>query len=367
MNDTYFMKMALNLAAKGEGYTSPNPQVGAVVVKEGQIVGKGFHEYAGGPHAEVNALKAAGEAARGATLYVTLEPCNHTGRTPPCTQAVIESGIRKVVAAMRDPNPDVRGDGLSVLERHGLEVRAGICEAEASQLNEAFIKYAQTKRPFVVLKCAATLDGRIATKTGDSKWVTGEVARAKVHRMRHACDAIMVGCGTIKIDNPSLTTRIEGFKGKDPLRLILDTHLSIPEDARILHLASEADTLIVTAPRAPAERKAAIERKGVGIMEVPEKEGKIDLVVLMQKLGQSGVTSLLIEGGSKVIAQSLKAHIVDKINFFYAPKILGGNDGIPICSGAGPSLMAQSVPVHSVRTQRCGDDILIEGYINHAR
>ncbi len=211
MDDRHFMKMALDLAVKGEGSTSPNPMVGAVVVKDGQVVGSGYHKIAGGPHAEVNALEAAGELAKGATLYVTLEPCNHTGRTPPCTRKILELGIERVVAAMKDPNEKVAGGGAEFLEQNGIRVTIGVCEEQARKLNEAFIKYIRTGRPFVMTKCAATLDGRIATRTGDSRWVTGETARRFVHRLRHRVDAIMVGINTIRTDDPSLTTRLTGL------------------------------------------------------------------------------------------------------------------------------------------------------------
>ena len=246
MNNQNFMETALELAARGAGYTSPNPMVGAVVVRNGAIVGQGWHRKAGGPHAEVHAIDDAGERARGATLFVTLEPCNHIGRTPPCTLKILSAGIRHVVMAMADPNPDVRGGGADFLINNGITVETGVCEDQARRLNEIFIKYIQTKRPFVILKCAATLDGRIATRTGDSRWVTGEASRNYVHELRHRMDAIMVGINTVKTDNPHLTTRLEGKTGVDPVRIILDTNLSIPEDANVLQIPSAADTIIVT-------------------------------------------------------------------------------------------------------------------------
>ena len=261
-SDADFMRMALNLAREGWGYTSPNPMVGAVVVREGMVVGKGFHQMVGGPHAEVHALEEAGESAEGATLYVTLEPCNHLGRTPPCTRRVIESGIRRVVVAMEDPNPDVQGGGNAFLRARGIKVDVGILEDEARKLNEIFITYVTTRQPFVILKCAATLDGRIATRTGDSKWVSGEKSREFVHYLRHGLDGILVGSGTVLADDPSLTTRREGRKGVDPIRIILDTRLSIPENARILNLDSEAETILVTGETVSEKRKAA-DRKSV--------------------------------------------------------------------------------------------------------
>ncbi|MEZ4526839.1 MAG: bifunctional diaminohydroxyphosphoribosylaminopyrimidine deaminase/5-amino-6-(5-phosphoribosylamino)uracil reductase RibD [Desulfobacterales bacterium] len=337
--DIFFMKTALELAERGRGYTSPNPMVGAVVVKDGKTVGRGWHEFAGGPHAEVNAINDAGEAAKGADLYVTLEPCNHYGRTPPCTQKILESGIARVIVAMNDPNPDVKGGGNEYLRARGIAVTTGICEKEALVLNEAFVKYVRTKEPFIIVKCAATLDGRIATRTGDSKWVSGEQSRAFVHELRHRADGIMVGIGTVASDDPSLTTRMEGRKGKDPARIILDSRLSISENAKVLHLQSETDTIIVTGEDIADDKKKRLKGKGIRVISAPLKDGRINLKVLMGRLGYIGIASLLIEGGSRVIASALNARIVDKIMFFYAPKILGGDDGFPICRGLGPELM----------------------------
>lgn len=367
MNDEKIMKLALDLAGKGIGFTSPNPMVGALLVKDGEVIGKGYHHAAGKAHAEVNAIDDAGPLAKGAVLYVTLEPCNHVGRTPPCTEKILAAGIREVVVAMRDPNPNVTGGGIDYLQQRGIPVRSGVCEAEARKLNEYFIKYVTTNRPFVIIKCAATLDGRIATRTGDSKWVTGTESRAFVHRLRHAVDAIVVGIHTIQQDDPSLTTRIDGEEGKDPLRVILDTRLSIAEDAKVLRLQSDSATILVSAvPVSDAQKKKRVrlEKKGVRIVEAPLKQGRIDLDKLMDRLGADGITSLLIEGGGEVIASALAAGIVDKLFFFYAPKILGGDDGVPICRGRGPELMDRCVRVRDIDVRRFGSDVLIEGYIN---
>jgi diaminohydroxyphosphoribosylaminopyrimidine deaminase/5-amino-6-(5-phosphoribosylamino)uracil reductase len=355
MDDEYFMKMALHLAKKGRGYTSPNPLVGAVIVKGGQVKGRGYHQSIGEAHAEVNAIANAGSEARGATLYVNLEPCNHTGRTPPCTRKILEAGIKRVVFAMEDPNT-IAGGGAAFLKKHGVEVRKGVCEKQAERLNEAFIKYVQTKRPFVILKCAATLDGRIATRTGDSKWVTGEKARRFVHQLRHGVDAILVGIGTIRADDPSLTTRLRSRKGADPVRIVLDTHLSISPEARILKLDSDSDTILVTG------RKIAEDKKKSFIQQ-PDASDQIDLNLLMDQLGSMGIASVLIEGGSRVIASAFSSGIVDKIHFFYAPKILGGDDGIPICRGTGRRLMKESIRIKNIRVRRFDDDVMIEGYI----
>ncbi len=362
MEHEHFMRMALKLAKKGQGYTSPNPMVGAVIVKNGQIVGRGYHRAVGQAHAEVNAIEDAGVKAKGATLYVNLEPCNHTGRTPPCTRKILDAGIRRVIVAMADPHTKARG-GASFLRQHGIEVQVGVCEKQAVRLNEVFIKFVSTGRPFVILKCAATLDGRIATRTGDSKWVTGEKARRFVHRLRHAIDAIMVGIGTIQADNPSLTTRLGTPKGVDPVRIVLDTHLSISPDAQVLALDSDAETIVVAGRAAAREKSKHIPKARVRIIEQPLKGGQIDLSSMMDWLGSEGITSLLIEGGSCVLASALNSGIVDKVLFFYAPKILGGDDGFPICRGAGPALMKDSIQLDHIRVQRFADDVMIEGYI----
>jgi diaminohydroxyphosphoribosylaminopyrimidine deaminase/5-amino-6-(5-phosphoribosylamino)uracil reductase len=368
MNDEYFMQLALGLAKKGEGFTSPNPMVGAVIVKNGKVVGKGYHHAAGKAHAEINAINEAGALAKGATLYVTLEPCNHTGRTPPCTQKILASGIRRVVVAMHDPNPDVKGGGIDYLKHQGIEVKAGVCEEQAKKLNEIFIKFVRTHRPFTIIKCAATLDGRIATRTGDSRWVTGEESRKFVHRLRHAVDAIMVGINTVEKDDPSLTTRLEnrlgGLKCLDPVRIVLDTHLRIAEKAKLLRLDSDSDTIIITGHSVSEDKKSRIEQQGARVIECPVKDGLIDLDMLMDRLGALGITSLLIEGGSRVIASALSAGIVEKIFFFFAPKILGGDDGVPICKGKGADVMKSCIPVKNVNIRQFGKDVMIQGYID---
>jgi diaminohydroxyphosphoribosylaminopyrimidine deaminase/5-amino-6-(5-phosphoribosylamino)uracil reductase len=363
MNDEHFMQMALDLAQKGQGFTSPNPMVGAVVVKDGRVVGSGYHHAAGRPHAEVNAIDDAGQAASGATIYVNLEPCNHTGRTPPCTHKIIQSGIRRVVVAMKDPNPNVAGGGIDYLKAQGLEVALGVCQEEARRLNEVFIKFIRTRRPFVILKCAATLDGRIATRSGDSKWITNEQSRSYVHHLRHCVDGILVGVNTVKADNPSLTTRLNHGPGMDPIRIVLDTRLTIPVDARILRLDSDSDTILVVGQNVDPHKRAALEKNGVRILDAALENSRIHMPSLMQQLGAMGITGLLIEGGGRVIASALHSGIVDKIAFFYAPKILGGDDGISICRGKGPAAMKDSIAVKDISVQRFGDDVMIEGYI----
>jgi diaminohydroxyphosphoribosylaminopyrimidine deaminase/5-amino-6-(5-phosphoribosylamino)uracil reductase len=363
MDDRHFMDMALELAAKGEGFTSPNPMVGAVVVKDGQVVGRGYHKIAGGSHAEVNALDAAGDLAKGATLYVTLEPCNHTGRTPPCTRKILELGVTRVVAAMEDPNKKVTGGGAEFLEQNGVQVTTGVCEAQANKLNEAFTKYVSTGRPFVMAKCAATLDGRIATRTGDARWVTGETARRFVHQLRHRVDAILVGINTVRNDDPSLTTRLPGLQGCDPVRIILDTHLSISPDARVLRQSSAAPTILVAGSAVEGNKKRTLEKTGARVIEVSLKNDLIDMNALMEQLGAMELTSLLVEGGSRVLASAFNNAVVDKVFFFYAPKILGGDDGVPICRGPGAELMSECIAINDIAVHRLGDDVLIEGYV----
>ena len=364
-DDEYFMKKALDLALKGQGETSPNPMVGAVLVKNGRIVGKGYHLSAGSAHAEVNAIDDAGSNAENATLYVTLEPCNHHGRTPPCTEKILKAGIRRLVVAMEDPNPDVTGGGMAYLAKQGITVVPGVLRTEAERQNEVFVKFVKKKEPFVILKCAATLDGQIATRTGDAKWVTGETARQYVHRLRHRSDAILVGIGTVRKDDPRLTTRLPDRQGKNPIRIVLDTHLTISEDAKVVQSVSEAETWIVSGKdiSGAGAKRVCLEKAGVRVLAAPVSQGRIDLQLLMQQLGRHGITSLLIEGGGDVMASAVSAGIVDKIVFFYAPKLLGGNDGVPMCRGRGPELMKGARPVSGITVRRFDDDIMITGYL----
>ncbi len=366
-DDEHFMKMALGMASLGRGTTSPNPMVGAVVVKNGNVIGKGYHQAAGLAHAEVNAIENAGCDAKSATLYVTLEPCNHHGKTPPCTEKIIEAGIERLVVAMPDPNPEVRGGGLAYLAQKGLKIASGVCQKEAQDLNEAFVKYITQKRPFVILKCAATLDGQIATRSGDARWVTGEASRRYVHRLRHAVDAILIGIGTVQKDDPQLTTRLPEGAGQNPIRLILDTNLRISKKAQVVQTSHEVETWIISADAVDSAemraKKIRLEKAGVRLVTAPMRQGHIDLEALMPLLGRKHITSLLIEGGGEVIAATVAAGIADKIVFFYAPKILGGNDGIPICKGKGKNRMQAAWPVSNIRIHRFDDDIMIEGYL----
>ena len=358
-----FMKAALGFARKGLGKTSPNPAVGAVIARRGQVVAAGFHRKAGGAHAEVEALnQLRGKARRGDTLYVTLEPCNHFGRTPPCTQAILEKGIRKVVVGMRDPNPHVTGGGCDYLSGQGVEVVTGVLEEECRRLNEWFVTYVTKGRPFVIAKTALTLDGWTATSTGHSRWVTNERSREWVHRLRHQVDGILVGVGTVMADDPLLNTRLKKGRGKDPVRIIVDTHLRIPVNARVLAHPHESETLIAVSEDVPSRRIERLRTKGISFLVCPKKEGRIDLIALMDMLGKRSITSVLLEGGATLMGAMIREKLVDKFCIFKAPKILGGSDGRPMALGQGPSKMDQSIPLKDIRIKRFGDDLLITGY-----
>lgn len=364
MTDDEYMQAALSLAANGKGFTSPNPCVGAVVVNNHRIQGQGWHHAAGRPHAEVEAINDAKGSTCGATIYVTLEPCNHFGKTPPCTHKILEAGITRVVVGCKDPNPYVSGGGIQFLREKGVEVVSGVMENEAALLIEDFIWYTRNeKRPFVTLKCAATLDGRIATATGDSKWITNETSRSFGHRLRHEADAILIGSGTLHADDPSLTCRIQGKKTRDPARIILDTRLSIREDATIINQDSHAPTIIVTGPDVPKEKRDAVTARGAKVMEVSLEAGRLDLRELMIKLGRMSVVNLLVEGGGKVAAAALKAGIVNKVCYFMAPKLLGGSDGKPVFDGKGPQKISDVFSLQHTSVEQMDSDILIKGYL----
>ncbi len=368
MTDSDYMARALELAARGKGYTSPNPCVGAVVVKNGQIIGQGFHAKAGGPHAEVVAIDDAAaktpEKLANATIYVTLEPCNHFGKTPPCTHKILNAGIGRVVVACKDPNPDVAGGGIEFLREKGLEVVSGLMEQEALTLIEDFVWNAQNhKTPFVTLKCAATLDGYIATRTGDSQWITSSASRNFGHELRHQNDAILIGAGTLHGDDPSLTARIEGKRTRDPARIILDTRLTIQENAKVVVQKSSAPTIIVTGPGCDPGKIQRLKDKGAQILECRVCENLLDLNDLMIRLRKLSITSLLIEGGGRVAASALAAGIVNKVCYFLAPKIMGGNDGIPVFNGSGPEKIKDVFELVRVSTRSFASDMLITGYI----
>jgi len=358
-----FMEKALELARKGAGHTNPNPLVGAVIVKDGKIIGEGYHEMYGSNHAEVNAFKNATEEVKGATMYVTLEPCSHYGKTPPCANYIVEKGIKKVVIALEDPNPEVKGKGIKILRDHGIEVITGVLEKESRNLNEIFLKYITTRLPFCILKTAMTLDGKIATNTGDSKWITNEESRKYVHVLRHRVSAIMVGIGTVIQDNPFLNTRLEEGKGRDPIRVIVDTNARIPLEVNVITINSNARTILATTKLASKEKLGELEDKGVEIIITPLCNNQVDLKYLMKVLGERGIDSVLLEGGSELNYSALEAGIVDKVNAFIAPKLIGGRAAKTPVGGLGRPLMKDAVMLKRIEIYKFGDDIMIEGYL----
>lgn len=362
--DEKYMKRALELAEKGAGYTSPNPLVGAVIVKDGKIIGEGYHQVYGSHHAEINAFRNATEDVRGAEMYVTLEPCSHYGKTPPCANAIVEKGIKKVVIAMEDPNPEVSGRGIKILESHGIEVVTGVLEEESRRLNEIFLKYITTKLPFCILKTAMTLDGKIAARTGDSRWVTNEESRKYVHKLRHRVSSIMVGVGTVIQDDPLLNTRLDGKEGKDPVRIIVDTRGRTPLNARVLNMESTSKTIIATTELAPKVKLEKFISKGAEIIITPLEGNRVDLKYLMRELGDREIDSILLEGGSELNYSALEAGIIDKVNAFIAPKFIGGRDAKTSVGGLGRPLMKDAVKLKNIGISRFGDDIMIEGYMN---
>ena len=360
--DEKYMRVALRLAKKARGRTSPNPMVGAVVVKDGRVISRGWHKMAGEPHAEANALAKAGTDAKGATLYVTLEPCSHRNkRTPPCSPLVILSGVRRVVIAMIDPNPKVSGGGIRAIRKAGIEVVTGVLESEARLLNEAFIKHVTKKVPFVTLKIAQTLDGRIATAKGESKWITGEKARVEGHRLRDRNDAILVGINTILKDDPALTTRIPN--GRDPIRVIVDSRLRIPLRAKVLTQKSSAKTIVATLASASRTKVRRIRAAGAEVLFVKSNKGRVDLLDLMKKLGKQDIMSVLIEGGAEINASALKAGIVDKIIAIIAPTLMTGRDSLCSIGGTSPARLNQAVHISGGSTRLIDRDLIVEGYV----
>lgn len=357
------MQKALSLAKKAKGFTSPNPCVGAVIVKNNKIVGKGYHKKAGCDHAEIMAICDAGKNAKGSTLFVSLEPCNHFGKTPACTDKIIKAKIKKVVIGCKDPNPYVKGKGIKYLRSKGIKVVKGVCKKEAKLLIEDFIFYVKNnKKPFVILKLAATLDGKTATKTGDSKWITNKKSRAFAHKIRHMSDAVLIGANTLKKDNPLLTSRIKGMETKDPIRIVLDTNLSIKENSKVLNNDSSAKTIIVIGPDVDKQKKQKFVGKA-DIIEVPLKKGKLDLNALMIKLKERSIISLMIEGGSKVAGSALRQGIVNKICFFFAPKLLGSNSGFPMFEGETIEFIKNAFKLKRIYVTMFGNDLCVQGYL----
>lgn len=364
-SDQIYMRKALDLAKLALGRTSPNPVVGAVIVKDGQIVGEGYHQKAGTPHAEIHALRQAGEQAAGATVYVTLEPCSHFGRTPPCADALIKAGVQKVVIACLDPNPQVAGQGAQKLMDAGIEVELGIMQAEALLVNEAFFKYIQTGQPFVAIKTAMTLDGKIASKTGDSRWITSPDARAYVHQLRNTYDAIMVGIGTVLHDDPRLNTRLEIEDTRDPVRVIIDSQLDLPVNSQIVRTSREQRSMVFCSSQADIQKQTNLEKAGCEIIRLDHAGAFLPLNRILYYLGSQGICSLLVEGGGQINASLLEGQLVDKVYSFIAPKIIGGNDAPSPVGGQGLSLMKEAWELRSIDIKRFAKDILITGYFTN--
>lgn len=354
-----YMLRAIELAKQGVGWTSPNPLVGAVIVKDGRIIGEGYHEKYGELHAERNAIKHLKESAEGATIYVTLEPCCHYGKQPPCTRAIVEAGIKKVVIGSRDPNPLVAGKGVRFLRTQGIEVEEDFMREECDALNPVFFHFIQTKRPYIVMKYAMTMDGKIATKTGKSKWITSEQSRKIVHEMRHQYIAVMAGIGTVLKDDPMLNTRIEGKKS--PIRIICDSRLQIPLESKICQSAEEYPTMIACA-YAEKEKKENLEKLGIQVLEVPQKElpkeeAKVDLAKLMEILGEQNIDSILLEGGGTLNESMLRENLVNEVNVFLAPKIFGGREAPSPVGGCGICEVKEAREFYLRDIKQIGDDV----------
>lgn len=366
-NHLYYMNLALKLALKAKNKTSPNPMVGALVVKNGRIVGKGYHKKAGLPHAEIIALDEAGKNTEGACLYVTLEPCTHFGRTAPCVHRIIQSGIKEVIVGMVDPNPLNNGKGVRILKAQNIKVETGFLEERLKKINEAFIKYITKRLPFVTVKVGQSLDGKIASRSGDSKWITSDESRAFAHRLRSGYDAVMVGVNTVLRDNPKLDAwpacRQAGFSEKQPMKIVVDSQLSTPEDADIF--SGKGPVIIVTLPAKTGQETE--NRKILGlrakILEAREKEGQINLKDMLKKLAQMEITNILVEGGGTLIGSLFDDGLVDKVLFFVSPKIIGGKEAISSVMGRGIARVDRAIKLKEPKLKRIGEDFLIEGYV----
>lgn len=355
----FFMRIALEEATKGLGRTSPNPAVGAVLVKGGRIIARGFTQPAGQAHAEVMALRAAGPRARGADLYTTLEPCNHYGRTPPCTLAILEAGVRRVISASSDPNPMVNGKGITRLRRAGVEVLTGVLKEEADRLIRPFFKAILTKMPYVTLKAAVTLDGKLATATGDSRWVTGEAAREWVHRLRNRVDVILVGANTVRRDNPQLTTRLPGGGGKDPVRVVVDSHLSLKPSATVFTQRSRAKTVVATLEDPASGKARRLTEQGVLVWQVRGKRGRVDLKALLARIAREGFNHVLVEGGAEMYGSFLRERLADELALFLAPKLIG-SQGLSWSGDLGVKLMSQALQLKDISYEKIGEDLLLQ-------
>lgn len=352
------MREALSLAEKGCGWTSPNPMVGAVLVKNRKIIGRGYHKHCGENHAEVNAIISAGDLAKGSALFVNLEPCNHFGRTPPCTDTIIKSGIKEVVIAHKDPNPIVNGRGIERLRKAGVKVKIGVLGEKAKRLNEIYLKFITQKRPFVILKAGMSLDGKIATSAGDSKWITCDESRDYVYSLRSRVDAVLVGIKTVLLDNPYLTSHGKGTR-KNPKKVVLDTHGRIPLNSNVFR---DNNLIIVTTDSASSARVKKIEKAGAEVLVVGKSRNGVDLDELLEKLGQKSIASLLVEGGSEVNGSFFDSRLVDKVLFFISPMIIGGRDAYSSVGGEGITVLKDAVGLRDVNVRRIGRDYLFEGY-----
>jgi diaminohydroxyphosphoribosylaminopyrimidine deaminase/5-amino-6-(5-phosphoribosylamino)uracil reductase len=357
-----YMRKTLLLARRGIGKTSPNPMVGAIIVRDGKEVGSGYHHGPGQPHAEVNAMDKAGLKAKGGTLYTNLEPCCHTDkRTPPCTQAIIKSGIKRVVVAMEDPNPKVCGRGIKQLLEAGLSVTTSVLQSEATRLNECYIKYMQEKKPFVILKAGMTLDGRIATSQGESKWITGATARQEARQLRSRVDAVLVGIGTALADNPGL---LANENGKNPLRVLIDPHLEIPFDSQLAAVTQQAPTLVFTLASESSKKALRLQQQGVQVKAMrPDSKGGIPFHAILMVLGKMEITSLLIEGGGGVNGRAIREGIVDKVIFYIAPRLLCGNDAKAVIDGKALLPLDKAVQLYDINIRKVSDDLRVEGYL----
>ncbi len=360
MNDQDWMRRALNLAVRGEGWTSPNPMVGAVIVRNGKIIGEGWHEKCGALHAERHALSHCSEDPAGATMYVTLEPCCHVGRQPPCTQAIIEAGIRRVVIGSADPNPFVAGQGVQILRQAGIEITENVLGKECDKINQIFFHYIQSKKPYVAMKYAMTMDGKIACCTGESKWVTGEDARAHVHRLRHRYRAIMAGVGTVLADDPMLNCRMEN--GRDPIRVICDSSLRTPLTSQLVRTAAQIPTILATA-QTDSKRAQPYLHAGCTVLSLPGPDGKVDLSALMAELGKLEIDSVLLEGGGTLNWSMLKAGLVQRVYTYLAPKLFGGADAKTPIEGEGFTTPNHALALCNSQITPIGSDFLIESEV----
>jgi len=362
-----FMRLALRLANRGKGRTSPNPAVGAVVVRNGRVIGRGWHRRSGEAHAEARAIAQAGGAARGATMYVTLEPCCTYGRTPPCTDAIVRAGLRKVIVATRDPNPRHHGRGIALLRRHGVSVRVGLLSRAAAALNEDFAKYITTGLPFTTVKVAMSLDGKIATVEGDSRWISGTESRRRSHRLRFYSDAILAGRRTVERDDPRLTARPKGRVAKVPWRIILDSKAEIPLGVNLLTPPDVSRTVIAVTHRASRGKIARLEALGARVVRCPSRRDRVSLRSLWRRLGRMGIMSVMIEGGGEAIASALDAGVVDRVMIFIAPKIVGGRGAPTPVGGEGTKRIADALSLTRVTVERCGGDIVVSGCVDYSR